>query len=70
MPEVYGVGTQYVLPIKYTSTLTNKLLLEAGWSNWGYDNTIFLPQPGWSKPYGSAASGMRTPRGGIWSRAI
>ena len=53
VPEVYGVGTQYLLPIKYTATLTNKLLLEAGWSHWGYDNTIFLPQPGWRKPHGS-----------------
>ena len=53
VPETYGVGTQYLLPIKYTATLTNKLLLEAGWSHWGYDNTINIPQPGVQKPYGS-----------------
>jgi hypothetical protein len=46
VPEEYGLGTQYVLPMKYTATLSNKLLLEAGFSKWGYDNTIFLPQPG------------------------
>jgi len=54
VPEIYGLGTQYFLPIKYTSTITNRLLLEAGWSHWGYDNTIFEPQPGVAKPYGSA----------------
>jgi hypothetical protein len=53
VPETYGVGTQYLLPIKYTATLTNKLLLEAGWSHWGYDNTINLPQDGVLKPNGS-----------------
>ncbi len=53
VPEIYGLGTQYFLPIKYTATLTNRLLLEAGFSHWGYDNTIFEPQPGVAKPYGS-----------------
>jgi hypothetical protein len=53
VPQVYGRGLQYVLPIKYTSTITNKLLLEAGWSHWGYDNTIFTDQPGVAKPNGS-----------------
>ena len=55
VPEIYGVGTQYLLPIRYTSLLTSKLLLEGGFSRWGYDNTIFLPQPGVAKPYGSPA---------------
>jgi hypothetical protein len=55
VPRIYGLGTQYFLPIKYTSTLTNKLLLEAGWSHWGYDNTIFQIQPGVEQPYGSPA---------------
>jgi hypothetical protein len=54
VPEIYGLGTQYFLPVKYTATLTNRVLLEAGWSHWGYDNTIFEPQPGVAKPYGSA----------------
>lgn len=55
VPRVYGLGTQYFLPIKYTSTITNKLLLEAGWSHWGYDNTIFQLQPGVAQPAGSPA---------------
>lgn len=62
VPEEYGLGTQYVLPIKYTATLTNKLLLEAGFSKWGYDNTIFTPVDGVAQAYGSSAWFARAAR--------
>jgi hypothetical protein len=46
VPEKYARGTQYVWPTKWTSTVTNRLLAEAGFQYWGYDNTIAVPQPG------------------------
>ena len=45
-PEEYRRGKQFVWPTKWTSTLTNRLLLEAGFQYWGYDNTLFFPQAG------------------------
>src|ERR1700730_5089178 len=40
VPFVYNTGTQYILPVKWTSTLSNRLLLEAGFQKFGYDNTL------------------------------
>ena len=45
-PEIYERGTQYVWPTKWTSAVSNRLLIEAGFQYWGYDNTLFTPQPG------------------------
>ena len=45
-PQEYQRGTQYVWPTKWTSTVSNRLLIEAGFQYWGYDNTLFVPQDG------------------------
>jgi len=63
-PEEYQRGTQYVWPTKWTSTVTNRLLIEAGFQYWGYDNTLFVPQAGVLKdrpPLGLAAALQTTP---------
>ena len=46
VPQEYSRGTQYVWPTKWTYTATNRLLIEAGFQYWGYDNTLFHPQEG------------------------
>lgn len=53
VPEIYGRGRQYSWPTKWTSTVTNRLLIEAGFSYYGYDNTIFEPQEAVLKAEGS-----------------
>jgi hypothetical protein len=53
VPEIYGRGKQYSWPTKWTSTVTNRLLVEAGFSYHGYDNTIFEPQEGVLKAEGT-----------------
>lgn len=46
VPQEYPRGTQYVWPTKWTHTATNRLLVEAGFQHWEYNNTLFVPQPG------------------------
>src|SRR5712691_53042 len=53
VPKIYQKGTQYVWPTKWTATLTNRLLVEAGYQHWGYDNTLMDPQPGVLKERGT-----------------
>ena len=46
VPMVYSRGAQYVWPTKWTYTATNRLLVEAGFQHWHYDNALLTPQPG------------------------
>ena len=46
MPWIFPKGYAYVENLKWTSTVTNRLLLEAGYSAHGYENGGNQPQPG------------------------
>ena len=53
VPSVFPRGWQFVQNVKWTSTATNRLLLEAGYSAFGYRIGFRDPQPGVLKERGT-----------------
>ena len=66
VPQEYSRGTQYVWPTKWTYTATNRLLVEAGFQYWGYDNTLFHPQEGTRFDAPAAYGGAPETQTGPW----
>ena len=46
VPKDYNPGWQFIWPTKWTYTATNRLLIEAGFSRYHHNATLFFPQPG------------------------
>ncbi len=53
VPTSLPLGYQYIETIKWTSPVSNRLLLEAGYARFGYKNGLNIPQPGIKKTPGS-----------------
>jgi hypothetical protein len=53
VPWIFPKGYAYVENLKWTSTVTNRLLLEAGYSAHGYENGGNQPQPGTLREHGT-----------------
>src|SRR5262245_28683856 len=53
VPTSLPLGYQYIETIKWTSSISNRLLLEAGYARFGYRNGLNIPQPGVKKVPGS-----------------
>jgi hypothetical protein len=63
VPTIFPTGHNFVENVKWTSTATNRLLLEGGYSSHGYKNGLNVPQPGVLKERGTPewyASASRT----------
>ena len=46
VPRIYNRGEQYIWPTKWTNTASNRVLIEGAFQYYGFDHTIFFPQPG------------------------
>jgi hypothetical protein len=55
VPTIYPRATQYIFPVKWTMTATNRLLLEAGLQHFGYNQPVNVPEPGVAQTPGTAA---------------
>src|SRR2546426_5393362 len=53
VPSVFPRGWQFIQNVKWTSPATNRLLLEAGYSAFGYKIGFRVPQPGVLKERGT-----------------
>src|SRR3989441_7936011 len=53
VPTIWPTGTSSITSVKWTSPVSNRLLLEGGYSAHGYANDVGIPQPGVLKERGT-----------------